>query len=48
MKYVFKKFDFTPSLLKAMAEEQLRGMKFQEKEGEKDKKNIRKRFRNSP
>ena len=48
MKDFLKNLCFTPSLLQARAEQQLRGMELQGKEGEKDKKVIGKLFRNSP
>ena len=48
MKDFLKKLCFTPNLSQTRAEQQLRGMKLQEKEGEKDKKDIGKLFRNSP
>ena len=43
-----KTLGFTPSLVQARAEQKLRGMELQEKEGEKDKKYTGKLFRNSP
>ena len=48
MKDFLKTLGFTPSLLQARAEQKLRGMQLQEKEGEKDKKYTGKLFRNSP
>ena len=50
MKDFLKKLGFTPSLLQASVKQQLRGKELQEKEGEKDTKDIGRlrTFRNSP